>query len=109
MTGVDFCPLPEKARKKVLSLLRIFSHPDFTVGNGIAPFHAQGMRSLAACGLYRRSGIAGSFPPGAPCPEDQLNFQLVKHNINVYIKKSKSQKQYFSGSISGKEEKKRFF
>ncbi len=36
----------------------VFSHPDFTVGFGITPNHAQRAR-----GLYRRSGFS-------PCPED---------------------------------------
>ena len=33
--------------------IHAFSHPDYTVGTGIAPVHA----ACAACGLYRRWGI----------------------------------------------------
>jgi hypothetical protein len=37
----------------VLTIIGIFSHPDFTVGPGISP----GQSHKASRGLYRRSGL----------------------------------------------------
>ncbi len=48
-----------------------FSHPDYTVGPGVAP-DLPGRACSRARGLYRRSGIAGADPTGSPCPEGLL-------------------------------------
>ena len=48
-----------------------FFHPDYTVGFGIAPNHAQ-----CARGLYRQSGIT-------PCPEELLMEFIIFYDMRI--------------------------
>lgn len=62
-------------RLKIKSYSFFFSHPDFTVGFGIAP-----NQLLLARGLYRRSGIT-------PCPEELylLSYVYVSYYNALFV------------------------